>query len=284
MSVIYEEDSLEDPSLENIAADRKKSNDDSDYDSADPGETTPLLGSTESTGRSKMGNGGASNHRNYLFDDMASKLKVQCPTCHGKGKLSQSQADSLVALIPVGDKRLKPRKTKLYIGATIAFAAIAIFLTAFFLLPRSLSVSISEVNTVSIHMDEVMPYIDITVTYGVKNGNFFKSTVKHLNTDIFWNNVLLYTQSDMSPFQVSGRNTKQSTFTLRQHYTGDTTTKVKLLCNTGWKWQLLQKFVTTASILYLSRTEQISHTDYFYVACYNASSTFKRTRPMGVSL
>lgn len=43
-------------------------------------------------------------------------ITVTCPTCLGKGKLSQSEAEKNVALIPAQDKRLKPRRTKRYLG------------------------------------------------------------------------------------------------------------------------------------------------------------------------
>ena len=56
-----------------------------------------------------------------------------CPTCQGKGKLSQSQAENVVALIPAGDKRLKPRRTKLYLTITTILMAVVIGLVAFLL-------------------------------------------------------------------------------------------------------------------------------------------------------
>ena len=39
----------------------------------------------------------------------------------------------MVALIPAGDKRLKPRRTKLYLSITAILSAVVIALVAFFL-------------------------------------------------------------------------------------------------------------------------------------------------------
>ena len=290
VSPLYDEESLAEraqSAKSDIDYDRAQPiNRDSDYDSEDTNEiNAPLLKLPDSDLNSADQNVGSVNQRNYSFDDSSSKSKVPCPTCQGKGKLSQGQAESVVALIPVRDKRLKPRKTKLYIGATVVFSMVSIFLVAFFLLPRTLSVIVAEYKTVNIKMTDITdPHIDITVTYNVRNENFFAATVKDLFTDIYWNNVILNTTTNMKAFKVPGRHTKQASFTLRQYYQGDASTKVKLLCNTGWKWKLLQKFVSTAIISYLSHTEQITHNDFFWIECYNASQIVRNKRSIGLRL
>ncbi|XP_062510184.1 transmembrane protein 106B-like isoform X2 [Corticium candelabrum] len=72
---------------------------------------------------------------------------MTCPTCHGKGTVDIEPGQSpeqLVALIPYRDKRLKPRRTKLYVGLTVTMCAIASGLLLFFLLPRSVSLKLTE--------------------------------------------------------------------------------------------------------------------------------------------
>ena len=76
--------------------------------------------------------------------------RSSCPTCMGKGKLSQSQADSVLALIPAGDKRLKPRRTKLYLTITAVVSFLFSFLLGFFLWPRSILVAVSDMQVCKI--------------------------------------------------------------------------------------------------------------------------------------
>ncbi|XP_057294168.1 transmembrane protein 106B-like isoform X2 [Hydractinia symbiolongicarpus] len=176
------------------------------------------------------GSSSSSTDEAHKYEEFAQKLKVTCPTCQGKGKLSQSQAESMVALIPVGDKRLRPRRTKLYLGIIIILALIAIFLIAFFLLPRTISIKIIDINTKKIFIpqedDDSTPYIDVAST--------------HLSRQVF-----------------TGKD-------VQKH--------VKTVCGTGWKWDLFEKFVTTASVSYMSRAEQLSNTFYGYTCCHNITS------------
>ncbi|KAK2522313.1 Tmem106a [Columba livia] len=43
---------------------------------------------------------------------------VNCPTCQGTGRIPREQERQLVALIPYGDQRLKPRRTKNVLNIT----------------------------------------------------------------------------------------------------------------------------------------------------------------------
>lgn len=224
--------------------------------------------------------GGSSSSRTdegHKYEEFAQKLKVTCPTCQGKGKLNQSQADSMVALIPVGDKRLRPRRTKLYLGIIIILALIAIFLIAFFLLPRTISIKIIDINTKKIFIpqedDDSTPYIDVAITYSISNENFFDASISDVMTDISWNKYVLNTTTELKNIKVSGRKTINSTRLSRQIFTGkDVQKHVKTVCGTGWKWDLFEKFVTTASVSYMSRTEQLSSTFYGYTCCHNITS------------
>jgi len=223
----------------------------------------------------------------FKYEEFAAKLKVKCPTCQGKGKLSQSQADTLVALIPVTDKRLQPRRTKLYLTITVIISVTAIFLVAFFLLPRSISLTIVDINPYSIYMPSDVkptPYIDVKITFQIKNENYFQSTVESISTDISWNKFILNSTMNIGySFSVGARSTKNYTVPSRQIFSGsDVSVRVKFICATGWHWQLFEKFETTASVSYLSRIEQVTNTYYGYTACHNTSSNrniFTRRKP-----
>lgn len=213
----------------------------------------------------------------HKYEEFSNKIKLQCPTCKGKGKLTQGQADSMVALIPVRDKRLKPRKTKLYLGITFVVCMIVTFLVTFFLLPRSVSIEIIGTDTKHIYMPDslkTVPYIDVAVTFSIKNDNFFKADISNIKQDISWNRFILNSSvlDGNKPFQVNGRTQQNHTILTRQIFQGDVNIKVKRVCAFGWNWSLLEMFVNTATVSYLYRSEQISDTNYEYVICMNQTA------------
>ncbi|PAV62634.1 hypothetical protein WR25_10423 [Diploscapter pachys] len=76
---------------------------------------------------------------------------VPCPSCKGTGKIPKEMEETLVALIPINDDRLKPKRTWLYvlvgIGVCVLLATAAIFM----LVPRAVDLipnhkSIDNVN------------------------------------------------------------------------------------------------------------------------------------------
>uniref|UniRef100_A0A5S6QI80 Transmembrane protein 106A n=1 Tax=Trichuris muris TaxID=70415 RepID=A0A5S6QI80_TRIMR len=63
---------------------------------------------------------------------------VPCPSCNGTGRIPKEREKQLVALIPLTDKRLKPRRTTLWVSVAV-LASLAIWgLCMFFLVPRSI--------------------------------------------------------------------------------------------------------------------------------------------------
>lgn len=64
---------------------------------------------------------------------------VPCPSCNGSGLIPSELESSLIALIPVNDSRLKPRKTWLYLIFGLAFCVIVIGLLFFLLMPKTVS-------------------------------------------------------------------------------------------------------------------------------------------------
>ncbi|VDP13254.1 unnamed protein product [Onchocerca flexuosa] len=66
---------------------------------------------------------------------------VPCPSCKGSGRIPKELEETLVALIPVNDDRLKPKRTWLYVFGVvlgcISLAGVVIFL----LVPRAIYLS-----------------------------------------------------------------------------------------------------------------------------------------------
>ena len=79
-------------------------------------------------------------------------IKSRCPSCMGQGKLSQSQADERLALIPLSDKRLRPRHTKLYLTITFISVSLLMLSVGFVFWPYSIDVDLLDAKVVEIYM------------------------------------------------------------------------------------------------------------------------------------
>ncbi|XGW21916.1 hypothetical protein V3C99_004685 [Haemonchus contortus] len=89
------------------------------------------------------------NDRNHA-NDMASNSRslhsdytelmggsVPCPSCKGTGRIPKEMEETLVALIPLNDDRLKPKRTWFWVLIGIAVCAVLASGAIFMLVPRS---------------------------------------------------------------------------------------------------------------------------------------------------
>ncbi|KAL3997902.1 hypothetical protein ACH3XW_12830 [Acanthocheilonema viteae] len=108
---------------------------------------------------------------------------VPCPSCKGSGRIPKELEETLVALIPVNDDRLKPKRTWLYVFcvvlACLSLAGVVIFL----LVPRAIYLSSTrppiEIITVFQH-DESHISIHFMNEFNISNANYY--SVKVLNS------------------------------------------------------------------------------------------------------
>ena len=221
----------------------------------------------------------SSNSTNQVVDPdnihSTSPIESTCPTCQGIGKLTQSQADNLVALIPAGDKRLKPRRTKLYLAITAVCCIVCSFLIGFFLWPRQVNLSIIELKSSNIHIEgSGSIYIDVAVIMQLQNKNFIDVYVKNVSNDVTWNKIYnLYTiVKDFHPMNVKSGEVKNFTFITKQIFDGVVKTKVQTSCHFDWNWLLLEKFDFYFKIsTMLTSEDTITKSYYGYIACYNST-------------
>ncbi|XP_070939310.1 transmembrane protein 106A isoform X5 [Macaca nemestrina] len=92
---------------------------------------------------------------------------VTCPTCQGSGKIPQELEKQLVALIPYGDQRLKPKHTKLFVFLAVLICLVTSSFIIFFLFPRSVVVQPAGLNSSTVAFDEADIYLNITMFYAV---------------------------------------------------------------------------------------------------------------------
>lgn len=205
----------------------------------------------------------------------SSPSRSVCPTCNGKGKLSQSQADNVVALIPAGDKRLKPRRTKCYLAITAFTSIVFSFLVAFFLWPRAIYMHVIDIESIDIQIPgKHGTYIDVAVVLQVCNENYFDATVANVNVDITWNKVYTVQTSvqKFNPFVVKRGVPMNFTVISRQSFRDVVLNRVEKSCSNGWNWWLFEKFDFSVKLSSKLRSEVITESRYEYVLCYNTTA------------
>lgn len=209
----------------------------------------------------------------YVYEEFDSKLQsLTCPTCSGTGKLTKEQEHDLVALIPVRDTRLKPRRTKLYLFIAIVLCLALSTTVAVLLFPREIAVKIiaAEACNISIPKTNVSePWIMFKTTYEISNSNFVTAKLSDLTAQVIWDKFVV-SNTVMDSFQVSAdaRSTKQFTVFFNTTYPGLEGKKIRRLCGPfGWHYNLLFIISSTAKVSSLTHSEDTSQTRYQYVIC-----------------
>uniref|UniRef100_A0A8D2AN54 Transmembrane protein 106A n=1 Tax=Sciurus vulgaris TaxID=55149 RepID=A0A8D2AN54_SCIVU len=103
---------------------------------------------------------------------------VTCPTCQGSGEIPRELEKQLVALIPYGDQRLKPRHTKLSVFLAVFICLLTSSSIIFFLFPRSIAVQPAGLNSSTVAFDETDIHLNMTVFYAVASKIWDENTYK----------------------------------------------------------------------------------------------------------
>uniref|UniRef100_A0A8C0M5B5 NBR1 autophagy cargo receptor n=2 Tax=Canis lupus familiaris TaxID=9615 RepID=A0A8C0M5B5_CANLF len=129
----------------------------------------------------------------------ASASFVTCPTCQGSGEIPQELEKQLVALIPYGDQRLKPRHTKLFVFLAVLICLVTSSLIVFFLFPRSIAVQPAGLNSSTVAFDDTDIHLNITIFYAVTNKIKDENTYKICSwMKIKVHHVLLHIQGTLT--------------------------------------------------------------------------------------
>ncbi|NXW95344.1 T106A protein, partial [Alopecoenas beccarii] len=197
--------------------------------------------------------------------DVAPRRCINCPTCQGTGRIPREQERQLVALIPYGDQRLKPRRTKLYVCLAVTICLLTASLSIFFLFPRSIPVLPAGLNASSVGFNATTTsvYLNMTNVLNITNNNFYRVTVVQLDVEVLHQSLVvgkttMKTLLKMSPLQSSQvSSAKGSGSSPWGHYE-----KCSLIIS-----GLLLPCRGTLTCTYLCRSEQVLFEDYQYVDC-----------------
>jgi len=115
---------------------------------------------------------------------------VPCPSCNGSGLIPKELEGTLVALIPVNDSRLKPKRTWLYIVLCVLVSILVGGTILFLLMPRTVTLSSNhmpiELVTVTDSDPTTKTYIDFYFMnrVNVTSGNYLPVSVVNITATI----------------------------------------------------------------------------------------------------
>ncbi|NWH52464.1 T106A protein, partial [Fregata magnificens] len=203
---------------------------------------------------------------------IARRSYVNCPTCQGTGRIPGEQEKQLVALIPYGDQRLKPRRTTLYVCLAVTICLLTTSLSIFFLFPRSITVLPAGLNASSIGFNATTTsiYLNMTVSAQLTKSRSeglpayllcHSINIEVLHQSLVVGKTTMKTLLNMSPLQstqiyymVASRILDDNTYNIC------TWTKVKV-------HNVLLHIQGTLTCTYLCHSEQLAFEDYQYVDC-----------------
>uniref|UniRef100_A0A8B9C6E5 Transmembrane protein 106A n=1 Tax=Anser brachyrhynchus TaxID=132585 RepID=A0A8B9C6E5_9AVES len=192
---------------------------------------------------------------------------VNCPTCQGTGRIPREQEKQLVALIPYGDQRLKPRRTKLYVCLAVTICLLMTSLSIFFLFPRSITVLPAGLNASSIGFDvnTTSIYLNMTNVLNVSNNNFYLVTAVQLDIEVLHQSLVVGKTTVKTLLNISPLQSGQIYYMVASIISDDNTYLIwdKHKCSSA----LLLPCRGTLTCTYLCHLEQVAFEDYQYVDC-----------------
>ncbi|KAF6097711.1 transmembrane protein 106A [Phyllostomus discolor] len=214
----------------------------------------------------------ASHGSSKLFSSCASCERaarasfVTCPTCQGSGEIPRELEKQLVALIPYGDQRLKPRHTKLSVFLAVLICLVTAALVVFFLFPRSIALQPAGLSSSTVALDKTDIHLNITNVLNISNSNYYPITVTQLTTEVLHLAVVVGRGSSSLLLHVGPLASEQVFYGVANKIQDENTYKI---CS----WQkinvhhVLLHIQGTLTCTYLSHSEQLVFQSYEYVDC-----------------
>ncbi|XP_004434458.1 PREDICTED: transmembrane protein 106A [Ceratotherium simum simum] len=191
---------------------------------------------------------------------------VTCPTCQGSGEIPRVQEKQLVALIPYGDRRLKPRHTKLSVFLAVLTCLVTSSLIIFFLFPRSIAVQPAGLNSSTVAFDEADIHLNITNVLNISNSNYYPITVTQLTIEVLHLSLVVGQVSESLLLHIGPLASEQMFYAVANRIWDDNTYKICTWLKIKVHHVLLH-IQGTLTCSYLSHSEQLVFQSYEYVDC-----------------
>ncbi|XP_045420270.1 transmembrane protein 106B [Eulemur rufifrons] len=206
----------------------------------------------------------------FPYVEFTGRDSVTCPTCQGTGRIPRGQENQLVALIPYSDQRLRPRRTKLYVMASVFVCLLLSGLAVFFLFPRSIDVKYIGVKSayVSYDVQKRTIYLNITNTLNITNNNYYSVEVENITAQVQFSKTVIGKARLNNITNIGPLDMKQIDYTVptviaeEMSYMFDFCTLLSIKVH-----NIVLMMQVTVTTTYFGHSEQISQERYQYVDC-----------------
>lgn len=206
-----------------------------------------------------------------LYARAAGTSFVICPTCQGHGEISHELEKQLVALIPYGDQRLKPRHTKLSVFLAVIICLLTFSVTIFFLYPRPIIVYPVGLNSSMVAFDDSHIRLNMTNILNISNSNFYPITVSQLTAEVLHQTFVVGQVTSSLHLHISPLATGQMHYEVANRISDANTYKICAQLKVKVHHILLH-IQGTLTCSYLSHQQQLPFQSYEYVDCQENTS------------
>uniref|UniRef100_G3N5S5 Transmembrane protein 106B n=2 Tax=Gasterosteus aculeatus aculeatus TaxID=481459 RepID=G3N5S5_GASAC len=221
----------------------------------------------------------------FPYVEFTGRDSVTCPTCQGTGRIPRGQENQLVALIPYSDQRLRPRRTKLYVSASVVVCLLLCSLAVFFLFPRSIDVSYVGVKSVfvSYDQDKRSVYLNITNTLNITNNNYYSVEVANITAHVQFAKTVIGKSRISNITAISPLDMKQIDYMVSTiiadelNYMYDFCTLQTIKVH-----NIVVMMQVTVTTTYFGHAEQVSQEMYQYVDCGGNTTTIRGMKPFSI--
>ncbi|XP_026112786.1 transmembrane protein 106B [Carassius auratus] len=206
----------------------------------------------------------------FPYVEFTGRDSVTCPTCQGTGRIPRGQENQLVALIPYSDQRLRPRRTKLYVTASVILCLLLSSLAVFFLFPRSIDVNYVGVKSVYVSYDQSkrIVYLNVTNSLNITNNNYYSVDVANITAQVQFSKTVIGKTRISNITTIGPLDMKQidymvpTTIADEMSYMYDYCTLQSIKVH-----NIVVMMQITVTTVYFGHAEQVSQEMYQYVDC-----------------
>lgn len=202
--------------------------------------------------------------------------RVPCPTCRGAGSIPKEQESQLVALIPVQDDRLKPRRTCLWVSLAIIGCLLTAGLLIFFMFPRDVKISnnvkLLLPKNLTIDLKHEAVNFIVENPFNITNSNYFPVKISSATMSVVFAEKVLNTTTLSMDKTVQVRS--HNSFSIPIGIAFNKQNGLAQLvhdCAEPYPFyhRRVMSFSVTASYNFLGRDEEASLSMYTQVSCGN---------------
>ncbi|KAL3832611.1 hypothetical protein ACJMK2_024241 [Sinanodonta woodiana] len=253
-------------------------------------ENSRLLENTSSASYGPINMSFTTNGDNTSNDSGYTELlrgSVPCPTCRGLGFVPKEQEGQLIALIPLRDKRLKPRRTYLYVCLAVFVCLLTAGLLVFFMFPRDVQLKSQSPylypSQVYVNTSENFVSFFVTNYFTVINENYFSVLVTDVAMTVLYDTQVINSTRNQSSLSIPLRENRE--YYVQIQITFNNADELGYMAGSclspvRWAHEMVMIFQLTVSYSFLGHTEQTTMSTYQFVSCYGGNESYPTVLPV----